>query len=229
MPVGNSGSDAMREDWDSALNRLLEGVNLDDLHIPVTSESARGRLTFSSVHDHVAEQMREKIRSERLRREAIAAVRRQFDACTAVVDEVLASFVATLLDEFHGGGEVRRLPDPRDERSRSWQVHAHRAPVRSDVREVVVTVTLGLRGLDALDRGQPALECRTGTPRNPRLVDFVPAADMRADVEDAVCRAYQDILGTLRFDPVATDLRTTQEPATTRQGPGASSPTSAPA
>ena len=22
-----------------------------------------------------------------------------------------------------------------------------------------------------------------------------------ADVEDAVCRAYQDILGTLRFDP----------------------------
>ncbi len=204
--MGETGGDAMREDWDAALNRLLEGVNLDDLQIPLASDTPRPRLTFSSVHDRVADQLREKVRSERMRRDAIANVRRQFEECSSVIDQALASFVATLLDAFHGGGEVRRLPDPREVRSRSWHVLAHRAPTRSDVREVVVTVTLGMRGLDALDRGQPALECRAGTPRNPRLVDFVPATEMRADVEDAVCRAYQDILGTLRFDPAATDL-----------------------
>ena len=207
-PVGETGGDAQREDWDAALNRLLEGVNLDDLQIPLATDSTRSRLTFSSVHDRVADQLREKIRSERLRRDAIANVRRQFEECSVVIDQALASFVSTLLDAFHGGGEVRRLPDPREVRSRSWQVLAHRAPLRSDTREVVVTVTLGMRGLDALDRGQPALECRAGTPRNPRLVDFVPATEMRADIEDAVCRAYQDILGTLRFDPASPDLTT---------------------
>jgi hypothetical protein len=207
MPVGDTDGDSMREDWDAALNRLLEGVNLDDLQIPLTTTAPRARLTFSSVHDRVAEQMREKIRSERLRRDAIVTVRRQFEECSVVIDQALASFVSTLLDAFHGGGEVRRLPDSREVRSRSWQVLALRAPLRSEVREVVVTVTLGMRGLDALDRGQPTLECRAGTPRNPRLVDFVPAIEMRADVEDAVCRAYQDILGTLRYDPTATDLK----------------------
>jgi hypothetical protein len=201
--VGEFRGDGARDDWDSALNRLLEGVNLDDLHIPLSSESARARLTFSTVHAHVADQLREKIRSERIHREAIANVRRQFEECSTVIDEALASFRTTLLDAFHGGGEIHRLPDSREVRSRTWQVLAHRAPLRSDVREVVVTVTLGMRGLDALDRGQPSLECRAGTPRNPRLVDFVPASEMRADVEDAICRAYQDVLGTLRFDPGA--------------------------
>ena len=36
---------------------------------------------------------------------------------------------------------------------------------------------------------------------NDALVDFAAGADFRADLEDAICRAYQDILGTLRFDP----------------------------
>ena len=75
-PVGETGGDAQREDWDAALNRLLEGVNLDDLQIPLATDSTRSRLTFSSVHDRVADQLREKIRSERLRRDAIAKDRK---------------------------------------------------------------------------------------------------------------------------------------------------------
>jgi hypothetical protein len=63
---------------------------------------------------------------------------------------------------------------------------------------------LTMRGMDALDRGQPALECRVSTPRNPRLVDFTVGTDFAGDLEDAICRAYQDILGTLRFEPAAS-------------------------
>ena len=205
--VSGDGGDAVREDWDSALNRLLEGVNLDDLSIPLSSETQRVRLTFDAVHDRVADQLRDKVRSERMRRDAVMAIRRQFEESSLVIDEALGLFVATLLEAFHGGGEVRRMPDPRDGRTRTWQVLASRAPGRTGAREPVVSVILSLRGLDALDRGQPALECRTGTPRNPRLVDFVAGSDIRLDIEDAICRAYQDILGTLRFDPIAPDLR----------------------
>src|SRR5207244_9113536 len=93
---------------------------------------------------------------------------------------------------------------PRDGRSRSWQVLAHRSPGRQDQLEPIVSVTLTMRGMDALDRGQPALECRVSTPRNPRLVDFTVGGDFAGDLEDAICRAYQDILGTLRFDPAPT-------------------------
>lgn len=201
--MATNGSD----DWDSALNRLLEGVNLDDLNIPLSSDAKRIRLTFDGVRDRVADQMREKIRSERLRREAIAAIMRQFDSTSLVIEQSLGQFVGTLLGSFHGGGEVRRLPEPRDGRTRTWQVLAHRAPGRAEGRDPIITVTLGMRGLDALDRGQPSLECRTGTPRNPRLLDFVPGSEIGSDIEDAICRAYQDILGTLRFDPIASDLQ----------------------
>jgi hypothetical protein len=31
-------------------------------------------------------------------------------------------------------------------------------------------------------------------------VDFTAGTEFRTDLEDAVCRAYRDILGTLRFD-----------------------------
>ncbi len=205
--MSGEGGDAVREDWDSALNRLLEGVNLDDLSIPLSSETQRLRLTFDAVHDRVADQLRDKVRSERMRRDAVLAIRRQFEESSLVIEAALGLFVATLLEAFHGGGEVRRMPDPRDGRTRTWQVLASRAPGRTETREPVVTVILSLRGLDALDRGQPALECRTGTPRNPRLVDFVAGSDIRLDIEDAICRAYQDILGTLRFDPISPDLR----------------------
>ncbi len=77
------------------------------------------------------------------------------------------------------------------------------APGRSEQREPIVSVLLTMRGMDALDRGQPSLECRVSTPRNPRLVDFTAGADFADDLEDALCRAYQDILGTLRFEPSA--------------------------
>jgi len=190
------------DDWDLAFSRLLEGVSLDELNVPTASEASRGRLTFESVRDTVAEQLREKLRSERLRRESIERLHRQFDDCGQATEETLGQFVATLLETFHGGGEVRHLPDPRDGRTRTWQVLGYRSPGRSDTREPVITVLLTLRGVDALDRGQPALECRVSTPRNPRLVDLTAGTDFRGDLEDAVCRAYRDILGTLRFQPV---------------------------
>lgn len=105
--MSGDGGDAVREDWDSALNRLLEGVNLDDLSIPLSSETQRVRLTFDAVHDRVADQLRDKVRSERMRRDAVMAIRRQFEESSLVIDEALGLFVATLLEAFHGGGEVR--------------------------------------------------------------------------------------------------------------------------
>jgi hypothetical protein len=199
--ANGGGGGAAGDDWDAALSRLLEGVNLDELAVPTATGERRRRLTFGDVRDRVAEQVRDKIRSERLRRETIARLERQFAACTEQVTRSLDQFGAALLETFHGGGEVRRLPDPRDGRSRTWQVLAYRSPGRADQREAIISVLLAMKGVDALDRGQPALECRVSTPRNPRLVDFVAGTEFEADLEDAVCRAYQDILGTLRFDP----------------------------
>ena len=195
---GSSG-----DDWDAAFSRLLEGVNIDELNVPTAGDRRAARLTFGSVRERVADQLREKLRSERLRREAIERLQRQFDEASKIVDRELHDFVAELLGVFNGGGEVRRLPDPRDGRSRTWQVLGFRSPARSEVREPIVSVLLTMRGMDALDRGQPSLECRVSTPRNPRLVDFTAGTDFAADLEDAICRAYQDILGTLRFEPSA--------------------------
>lgn len=189
------------DDWDAALSRLLEGVKLDELAIPATTGQRRRRMTFGATREQVAEQLREKLRSERLRREAITRLERQFAEASAVAERLLETFVHELLDPFHGGGEVRRQPDPRDGHSRSWQVLALRSPGHAEQREPIVTVQLAMKGVDALDRGQPALECRVSTPRNPRLLDFTAGVDFEADLEDAICRAYQDILGTLRFQP----------------------------
>ena len=100
--MSGDGGDAVREDWDSALNRLLEGVNLDDLSIPLSSETQRVRLTFDAVHDRVADQLRDRVRSERMRRDAVMAIRRQFEESSLVIDEALGLFVATLLEAFHG-------------------------------------------------------------------------------------------------------------------------------
>ena len=194
-------SQATSDDWDTALSRLLEGVNLDDISVPTASGAKRTRLTFDQVKDRVAEQLREKVRSERLRRETIERLERQFEQVSGLVDEVLRQFSDILLGAFNGGGEVVRGNEPRDGRSRSWQVLGFRSPGGTGVREPVVSVLLAKKGVDALDRGQPALECRVSTPRNPRLVDFTVGASVREDLEDAVCRAYQDILGTLKFDP----------------------------
>ena len=196
-------SQATSDDWDTALSRLLEGVNLDDISVPTASGSKRARLTFDQVKDRVAEQLREKLRSERLRRESIERLERQFEQVSGLVDEVLREFSEVLLGSFNGGGEVVRGNEPRDGRTRSWQVLGFRSPGGSGVREPVVSVLLAKKGVDALDRGQPALECRVSTPRNPRLVDFTVGASVREDLEDGVCRAYQDILGTLKFDPAA--------------------------
>lgn len=171
--------------------------------VPTASGTRRDRLTFDSVRERVAEQLREKLRSERLRREAIEHLHTKFEELSGVVDEVLRTFSEQLLGSFHGGGEVVRLPDPRDGRSRTWNVLAYRSPGRADHRDAIVTVLLTMKGVDALDRGQPALECRVSTPRNPRLVDFTAGPEFQAELEDAVCRAYQDILGTLRFEPNA--------------------------
>ena len=199
----NSEGGAASEDWDAALSRLLEGVNLDDISVPTSTGSKRAKLTFDQVKDRVAEQLREKLRTERLRREAIERLERQFDDVSAMVDEVLGLFAETLLGSFNGGGEVVRGSQPRDGRTQTWQVLGFRSPGGSGVREPVVSVLLAKKGVDALDRGQPALECRVSTPRNPRLVDFTVGAGVREDLEDAVCRAYQDILGTLKFEPAA--------------------------
>jgi hypothetical protein len=201
LASGANGGGAAGDEWDAALSRLLEGVKLDDISVPTATGERRGRLTFGGVHDRVAEQLRDKLRGERQRREAIERLHRHFAACSEQVDAALDQFVRLLLDAFHGGGEVRRLPDPRDGRTRTWQVLGHRSPGRSDQREPIVSVLLAMKGVDPLDRGQPALECRVSTPRNPRLVDFTAGADFGADLEDAICRAYQDILGTLRFEP----------------------------
>jgi hypothetical protein len=195
---GSSG-----EDWDAAFSRLLEGVDLGELQVPTTGDRRAGRLTFSSLRGRVAEQLREKLRSERLRHEAIARLHQQFDDASVAIDRELQSFVDELLSVFHGGGEVKRLPDAKDGRSRTWQILAHRSPGRQEQLEPIVSVLLTMRGLDALDRGQPSLECRVSTPRNPRLVDFTAGTDFAIDLEDAICRAYQDILGTLRFEPSA--------------------------
>jgi hypothetical protein len=197
----NEGREPAGDDWDAAFSRLLEGVNLGELDIPTTTEQRRARLTFGAVREKVAEQLREKLRSERLRREAIQRLHQQFAECTEIVERELHTFVSELLQYFHGGGEVRRLPDPKDGRSRSWQVLGYRSPGRGGHLEPVVSVLLTMRGVDALERGQPSLECRVSTPRNPRLVDFTVGADFASDLEDAICRAYQDILGTLRFEP----------------------------
>jgi hypothetical protein len=194
---------ASGDDWDAAFSRLLEGVNLEELNVPTASGRRAARLTFDRLRERVADQLREKLRSERLRREAIERLQNQFAEASAAVDRQLGAFIAELLDTFHGGGEVRRLPDPRDGRSRTWQVLALRSPGSPDHMEPVVSVQLTMRGIDALDRGQPSLECRVSTPRNPRLVDFAAGTDFAADLEDAICRAYQDILGTLRFAPSA--------------------------
>lgn len=199
--ANSGGSGAAGDEWDAALNRLLEGVSLDDLSVPTTSGERRARLTFESVREHVAEQLREKLRSERLRREAIERLRDQFAAASSVVEQTLQDFVGTLLAILNGGGDVARLPGSRDGHSHTWQAMGYRSPGRGDQREPVVTVQLTMKGVDALDRGQPALECRVSTPRNPRLADFTAGTDFRGDLEDALCRAYQDILGTLRFDP----------------------------
>ena len=187
--------------WDAAFSRLLEGVDLDELSVPTASSLRPARLTFERVRGRVAEQLREKLRSERLRREAIERLHHQFQVAGDTVERSLHQFADELLAAFNGGGEVRRLPDPRDGRSRSWQVMAYRSPGRNEAREPIISVLLVMRGIDALDRGPPALECRVSTPRNPRLVDFTAGADFEADLEDALCRAYQDILGTLRFKP----------------------------
>ncbi|HEU5318072.1 MAG TPA: hypothetical protein VFX49_18310, partial [Chloroflexota bacterium] len=159
------------DDWDAALSRLLEGVNLDDISVPTMSGGRRARLTFEQVRHRVAEQLREKLRSERLRREAIERLERQFEEVSAVVDEVLATFSQSLLAAFHGGGEVQRARDPKDVRTRTWHVLGYRSPGSAEQREPVVSVLLAKKGVEALDRGQPALECRVSTPRNPRLVD----------------------------------------------------------
>ncbi|HET7767492.1 MAG TPA: hypothetical protein VFN74_01885 [Chloroflexota bacterium] len=196
-------SQATSDDWDTALSRLLEGVNLDDISVPTASGAKRARLTFDQVKDRVAEQLREKLRSERLRRESIERLERQFEQVSGLVDQVLREFSEVLLGSFNGGGEVVRGNEPRDGRTRSWQVLGFRSPGGSGVREPVVSVLLAKKGVDALDRGQPALECRVSTPRNPRLVDFTVGASVREELEDAGCRAYQDILGTLKFDPAA--------------------------
>jgi hypothetical protein len=198
---GSGDGGSAGDDWDLAFNRLLEGVDLKEISVPTSSDQQAGKLTFAGVRESVAEQLREKLRSERLRREAIELLKRRFEECSVSVDETLRDFVGALLDTFNGGGEVSRLPEARDGRSRSWQVLGHRSPGRGDETESAITVVLTMRGVDALDRGQPALECRVSTPRNPRLVDFTAGTDFRADLEDAVCRAYRDILGTLRFDP----------------------------
>jgi hypothetical protein len=200
----NDGERPLGDEWDAAFSRLLEGVSLEDLNVPTASGERRAKLTFGNLRQRVAEQLREKLSSEKLRREAIERLNRHFAEATGDVDAALEDFVAQLLSAFNGGGEVRRLPDPKDGRSRTWQVLSYRSPGRGDEREPVITVLLSMRGIDALDRGQPALECRVSTPRNPRLVDFTAGSDFRADLEDAICRAYQDILGTLRFAP-ATD------------------------
>lgn len=200
---GNGEKGDAGEDWDAALSRLLEDVNLDEVTIPTSSGKRRQRLTFSGVREKVAEQLREKLRSERLRREAIERLHRQFETCGAQTEALLREFTDALLASFNGGGQVTKLPDPRDGRSRSWHVSGYRSPGRNDEREPIVTVTLTLRGTEALDRGQPSLECRVSTPRNPRLVDFTVGSEFGADLEDALCRAYQDILGTLRFEPAA--------------------------
>jgi hypothetical protein len=196
-------SSTTNDEWDAALNRLLEGVNLDDLSIPTASGAKRAKLTFEQVRDRVAEQLREKISSERMRRETIERLDRQFEDVCGVVDDVLEAFSSTLLGAFHGGGEVKRAARPNDNKSQTWQVFGFRSPGTSGQREVVVGVVVMKKGVDALDRGQPALECRVSTPRNPRLVDFTVGTGVREDLEDAVCRAYQDILGTLKFEPAS--------------------------
>ena len=196
-------SPTANDEWDAALSRLLEGVNLDDISVPTASGDRRAKLTFEQLRERVAEQLREKLRSERLRRETIERLERQFGDVSALVDEVLALFAETLLGAFNGGGQVVRQAVPRDGKSRTWQVLGFRSPGGSGEREPVVSVLLTKKGVDALDRGQPALECRVSTPRNPRLVDFTVGTGVREDLEDAVCRAYQDILGTLKFDPAA--------------------------
>src|SRR5215210_6656972 len=73
--AGDGGSPG--DDWDAAFSRLLEGVNLDELTVPTSSEQRGAKLTFGSVRQSVAEQLREKLRSERLRREAIDRLQRQ--------------------------------------------------------------------------------------------------------------------------------------------------------
>jgi len=205
------------DDWDAAFSRLLEGVSLDELNVPTSSDLRGAKLTFGRIRERVADQLREKLRNERMRREAIERLQRQLEDASAVVDRALDGFVTELLNIFHGGGEVRRLPDPRDGRTRTWQVLALRSPGRSDQREPIASVVLSMRGMDALDRGQPSLECRVSTPRNPRLVDFTAGTGFAADLEDAVCRAYQDILGTLRFEGRLEAALVEAEPGIGRQ------------
>src|SRR6266545_8387523 len=86
------------DDWDAAFSRLLEGVNLDELNVPTASGREAARLTFDRLRDRVAEQLREKLNNERLRRESIDRLRRQFADASAVVDRDLHAFVTGLLE-----------------------------------------------------------------------------------------------------------------------------------
>src|SRR5687768_17217059 len=103
--AGGAGGDggAASDEWDAALSRLLEGVNLDDISVPTASGSTRAKLTFDQVRERVAEQLREKLRSERMRREAIERLERQFEEVSGTVEEVLRLFAETLLGSFNGG------------------------------------------------------------------------------------------------------------------------------
>ena len=147
---GSENEGPSGDDWDLAFSRLLEGVSLDEIAVPTSSGELRGKLTFGGVRESVAEQLREKVRSERLRREMIERLQRQFEACSQAIDAGLAEFVRALLETFHGGGEARRLPDSKDGRSRSWQVLGSRSPGRADEREPVLSVQL-----DDARRGRP--------------------------------------------------------------------------
>jgi len=202
-----AGGPGEGEDLDTALRRLLQDVRLDELHVPVSSGSAeRQRLDFETLRETIAAQLRERIERERQRRREAARLRAQLSAAAATTEATLDRFVRTLLDLFHGGGAVHLQQDAhqqqRQDRERTWEVRAWRAATPASAPpEPVIFCTLALRGVDRLDRGQPALECRVGTVRNPRLVDFAAGASFAADLEDALCRAYQDIVGSLRLAP----------------------------
>lgn len=194
------------DDWDAALRRLLDDVQLGDLHVVRTGEGpARLRLTFEAMREAVAERLRERKQAEEQRRRALIRLQRKFEETTGVVDQMLDRFVSALLDRFHGGG---RVDTQAELKGKSWKILAARTQsTRSGALDPVITVTLTMRGTDALDRGAPALEWRVSTARNPRLADFTVAEEFPSDLEDALCRAYQDIVGTMRFAPDALSDR----------------------
>lgn len=197
-----TASQRSSEDWDAALQRLLQDVKLDELHVLRTDGApSRRRLTFDAVREAVAQQLQGKIQAEEQRRRALAHLQMKFREASGQVDDVLARFAATLLGSFHGGGEVQTQAELK---GKTWKVLAARTQTaRGGSPDPVITVTLTMRGTDPLDRGTPALECRVSTARNPRLADFTVGEGFPLDLEDAICRAYQDIVGTLRFSPDA--------------------------